>query len=94
MLLWQYFGYAGLKHIIKINFTCLFNFSFEFLLIDFWSWREACGILVLQPVTESRSPAVEARSPNHCTTREFPYLFFFFFNVARRKCKMTFDWEN
>ena len=36
----------------------------------------ACGILVPQPGIKSVSPAVEARSPNHWTTREFPVIFF------------------
>ena len=34
--------------------------------------RAACGILVPQPGIEPVPPAMEARSPNHWTTREFP----------------------
>ena len=32
----------------------------------------ACGILIPLPGIEPVPPAVEARSPNHCTTREVP----------------------
>ena len=32
----------------------------------------ACGVLVPQPGIEPGPPVVEARSPNHWTTREFP----------------------
>ena len=32
----------------------------------------ACGILVPQPGTEPKSPAVEAQSLNHWTSREVP----------------------
>ena len=32
----------------------------------------ACGILVPQPGIEPAPPAVEARRPNHWTTREVP----------------------
>ena len=62
------------------------SWVFEFLFIDWF-------LILTWGLREPRSPAVEASSPNHCTTREFPYLFFFF-NVASRKCKITFDWEN
>ena len=31
-----------------------------------------CGVLVSRPGTESMSAVVEAQSPNHWTTREFP----------------------
>ena len=41
-------------------------------------FRAACGILVPQPGTKSRPPAVEAQSPNHWTTREFPRSSSFF----------------
>ena len=36
----------------------------------FWQLHLACGILVPRPGIEP--PAVEAQSPNHWTTREFP----------------------
>ena len=34
----------------------------------------ACGILVSRPGIEPVPPAVEAWSPNHWTTKEFPLL--------------------
>jgi len=34
--------------------------------------RTPCGILVPCPGAEAVPPAVEAQSPNHWTTREFP----------------------
>ena len=36
----------------------------------------ACVILVPQPGVEPMSPALEAWSPNHWTTRELPYTNF------------------
>ena len=42
----------------------------------FWPWHIACGILVPWPGIEPVPPAVEARSPNHWTTREFPPMSF------------------
>ena len=36
-----------------------------------------CGILVLRPETEPVPPAVEAWSPNHWTTGEFPLTGYF-----------------
>ena len=44
---------------------CLFFFFF-------WSRCTACGILVPQPGIELMPPAMEAWSPNHWTTKEFP----------------------
>ena len=41
----------------------------------FWARWEACGILVPWPVIEPRPLAVRVQSPNHCTAREFPYIF-------------------
>ena len=38
----------------------------------FWLSHEACGILVPWPGIEPGPPAVEAQSPNHWTSREFP----------------------
>ena len=40
----------------------------------FWPYRTACVILVPQPGFKPVPPAVEARSPNHWTTREFPEI--------------------
>ena len=48
---------------VYIFFVCLF----------FWPHHATCRILVPRPGMESGPPAVEARSPNHWTTREFPF---------------------
>ena len=45
-------------------------------LFFFWPRRAACGNLVPRPGTKPGPPAVEARSPNHWNTREFPQLSF------------------
>ena len=44
-------------------------FLFLFL---FFAYHETCKILVLYPGMEPRTPAVEAKSLNHWTTREIP----------------------
>ena len=49
----------------------LFLFSF------FWPYCMACRILALWPGIEPRPSAVKAQSPNHWTTREFPYILFY-----------------
>ena len=36
----------------------------------FWPCHMACGTLVRRPGIKLASPAVEAQSPNHWTTRE------------------------
>ena len=43
----------------------------------FFSWpcRVACGIIVPRPGIEPVPPAVEARSLNHWTTGEVPYVY-------------------
>ena len=51
---------------------CFSVFLFLFLFFSFWPYCMACGIFVPQPGIESVPPAVEAWSPNHWTTREFP----------------------
>ena len=38
----------------------------------FFAYHEACRILVLYPGMEPMTPAVEAHSLNHWTTREIP----------------------
>ena len=48
-------------------FFNLKNFFFYFL-----PHHAACGILTPRPGIEPISPAVEAQSPNHWTTRELP----------------------
>ena len=46
-------------------------FYFLFLFFNFWPNLAACRILVPRPGTEPVPPAMEVRSPNHWTTREF-----------------------
>ena len=53
--------------------------SFSSFFKIFWLFCAACGILVPQPGIEPVSPAVEAWSLNHWTTREGPVLFLFEF---------------
>ena len=50
------------------------NVSVIYLLFFFLAVR-LVGILVPRPGMEPGPPAVEARSPNHWTSREFPDLF-------------------
>ena len=42
----------------------------------FWPCQVACGILVPGPGIQSMPPALEAWSPNHCATREGPFITF------------------
>ena len=49
---------------------------FNLSLFNFFG-RVACGILGSRPGMEPVLPAVEARSLNHWTTREFPQIFHF-----------------
>ena len=60
-------------YVIMLFFVFVFCFLF-FFLQGFWPHRMACRILVPQPGIEPMPPAVEVRSPNHRTTREFPYV--------------------
>ena len=62
----------------KINLPCSGNYSSQhhgiFCLFGegvlvFWPCHVTCRILDSQPGIESGSPAVEAQSPNHGTTR-------------------------
>ena len=46
--------------------------SYFIYLLFFWPHRAACGILVPRPGIKPVPSAVEAQSPNHWTTREFP----------------------
>ena len=48
-------------------------YFFSFFLLHY----AACGILVPQPGIKPMSPAMEAQSLNHWTTREVPHLLFF-----------------
>ena len=57
---------------LALFFKFLFNFSFFF-----WPHHMVGGILVPWPGIELVPPAVEAQSPNHWTTREFPSIFIF-----------------
>ena len=52
--------------------VCLVKLTIFFFF--FWPPRAARGISVPPPGIEPVSPAVEARSPNHWTTGEFPQL--------------------
>ena len=63
----------------KIANFSLSHFLSFFLFFFFWSHHAACWILVPQPGDEPVPPAVEVRSPNHWTTREFPNFSFFVF---------------
>ena len=49
-----------------------------FVCVDFvfWLWLTACGILVPPPGIEPMTPAVEAWSLNHCTTKEVSVILF------------------
>ena len=49
-------------------------FFFFFFFLFFWLHHAAYGILVPHPGIEPVPPAVEARSPNHWASREFPGL--------------------
>ena len=42
----------------------------------FWPCLMACGILVPQPGIKARPTTVKAPSPNHWTSREFPFFSF------------------
>ena len=55
-------------------FFNLFIFFFRFL---FFGQAMTCEILVPQPGIKPVPPAVEAQCPNHWTTREVPYTFYF-----------------
>ena len=41
------------------------------ILLFFWLHHAACEVLVPRPGIEPASPAVETRSPSHCTAKEF-----------------------
>ena len=55
--------------IIYLIFFLQFDSFFFFF---FWPHWAACGLLAPRPGIKPRPPAVEAQSPNHWTTREFP----------------------
>ena len=57
----------------KITIYFLFKLSLFFVCL-FWPHCTARGILVPRPGVEPGSPVVEAWSPNHWTTREFPQI--------------------
>ena len=77
-----------------VNFVPIFQFFFFFFFF-FWLHNMACGIIVPWPGIEPVQPAVEAQSPNHWTTREFPPIFQFLIRILLRqyqwKWKIT-DW--
>ena len=71
------------------------NSTVYFLFIYFWLRCVACGILVPQPGMEPGPPAVEARSPNHWTAREFPstvYFYFFFVSIEQATWDLYLTW--
>ena len=51
-------------------------FDFIQVFFSFWPRCVACGILIPQPGIKPAPSAVNAWSPNHSTTREFPKYFF------------------
>ena len=54
-----------------LHFYFIFYYFILFLFIFFGhTTHAACGILVPRTGIEPVPPAVEARSPNHCTARE------------------------
>ena len=52
--------------------TKKFLTKFYLIIIIFWPCHVACRILVPRPRIKSMAPAVEAESPNHWPSREFP----------------------
>ena len=62
-------------HVSRNHLTCeTVNTVYIRFFIFFWPRCTACRILFPQPGIEPVSPAVEARSSNHWTTREIPIL--------------------
>ena len=57
-------------HANTTNDTWLLGFFFFF----FWLPHVPCGILVPRPGIEPAPLAMKAWSPNHCTTRKFPWM--------------------
>ena len=53
-----------------------FIYYFILFYVLIWPYHAAFGILAPRPGMEPEPPAVEARSPNHWTTREVPYTDF------------------
>ena len=67
-----------LSFFIEIEFWFLFVGWLGFLFSFFWLHHVACEILVPWPGVEPMPPAVEARSPNHWTAKEFQEIEFLF----------------
>ena len=67
----------------------------QYLLLSgfFWPRSTACGILVPRPGMEPMPPAVEAQSPNHWTTREFPLFITFQRKTSYMLYFSTTIWE-
>ena len=63
-------GSSGPFYVASLVPSLIWSRSFFF----FWPRCTACGILIPWPGIEPRPPAVEARSPNHWTAREFPHM--------------------
>ena len=70
-------------HLEKCLIPSIIPFSYLFFFLDL-----AFGILVPQPRILPQSPAVEAWSPHHWTTRKSPtnIFFFFFSNCISLSC--------
>jgi len=56
--------------------VCILGGDLKNYFFIFWSHHAAYVILVPQPRIELVPPAVEARNPNHRTTREVPTVYF------------------
>ena len=73
-----FFFCHGMQNLVYCLFLCLF-----------WPCLKVCGILVSRAVMEPVTPAVEAGSSNHWTTREAPLLV-----VLTRSSLLTWDGEH
>ena len=75
-----------------VNFVPIFQFFFVF---SFPLHHVACRILGPWPGIEPVHPAVEAQSPNHWTTREFPPIFQLLIRILLRQYQWKWkisDW--
>ena len=86
-LFWAiYFEVELLDHMgILFNFLRCCHTIFYSGCTIFWLYHATCGILVPQPGIKPGPLAVRALSPNHWTTREFPWLHHFKFPPAMHK---------
>ena len=63
-----------IQRILKTRMPIYWIYIVGFITFFFLPHRVACRILVPRPGIEPVSPAMEAQSPNHWTSREFPDL--------------------